>query len=182
MAFLHNKRKLTQGFSQFELIVVVILISILGTIALNRMWGWRSEVERILVKTVSGNIRSALGLETAQLALQNKLHQLPKLAGGNPFSLLAQKPDTYLGELSDKNPLTKKLGVWYYSKEQRVLIYTIKYSDSFKTNLKGQPRVRLKIKLIYSDTNKNRRYDAGIDGIAGLNLVSLDKYQWVYED
>lgn len=182
MTTLHNSRKITQGFSQFELVVVIILISILSTIVLNKMWGWRSDVERTLVKTVSGNIRSALGLETAQLALQNKLNQLPALAGSNPFSLLVQKPDTYLGELSDKNPDTKKVGIWYYSKEQHVLVYTIKYRDSFKTNLKGQPRVRLKIKLIYSDTNRNRRYDVGIDGIAGLNLVSLDQYQWANEN
>ena len=174
-------RKFSRGFSQFELVVVIILISILATIALNRMWGWRSEVERTLIKTVSGNLRSALGLETANLALQNKLDQLPKLAGSNPFSLLAQKPSTYLGELSESNPNTKKSGVWYYSKEQRALIYTIKHSEPFKTSLKGQPRVRLKIKLIYSDKNHNRRYDAGIDAIAGVDLVTLDKYQWIYE-
>ena len=88
MTTLYNIRKVSSGFSQFELVVVVILISILATVALNRMWGWRSEVERTLIKTVSGNLRSALGLETANLALQNKLDQLPKLAGSNPFSLL----------------------------------------------------------------------------------------------
>lgn len=181
MTILYNTPKTSHGFSQFELVVVVILISILGTVALNRMWGWRSEVERTLIKTVSGNLRSALGLETANLALQNKLDQLPKLAGSNPFSLLAQKPETYLGELSDSNPDTKKTGIWYYSKDQRALIYTIKYNESFKTNLTGQPRVRLKIQLIYSDKNRNQRYDAGIDGIAGLDLISLDKYQWIYE-
>lgn len=181
MTILFNTPRTSHGFSQFELVVVVILISILGTVALNRMWDWRSEVERTLIKTVSGNLRSALGLETANLALQNKLNQLPRLAGSNPFSLLAQKPETYLGELSDNNPNTKKIGVWYYSKEQRALIYTIKYNESFKTTLKGQPRVRLKIQLIYSDKNQNQRYDAGIDSIAGLNLISLDKYQWIYE-
>lgn len=178
MTIFYNSRNTSQGFSQFELVVVIVLISILVTVALNRMWGWRSEVERTLIITVSGNIRSALGLETAQLALQNKLNQLPKLAGSNPFSLLAQKPDTYLGELSDNNPDTKQTGIWYYSKEQRALIYTIKYSESFKTDLKGQPRVRLKIKFLYSDKNQNRRYDAGVDAIAGLDLVALDKYQW----
>lgn len=172
---LHNKER---GFSQFELVVVVILISILASVALNRIWGWRDEVERTLIQTVSGNIRSALGLETAQLALQNKLDQLPKLAGSNPFSLLAQKPDNYLGELSDTNPDTKQPGVWYYSKEQRVLIYTIKYSPSFKSSLTGVPRIRFKIKLIYTDNNHNRRYDPGIDSISGLNLLTLDKYQW----
>jgi len=172
---LHNKER---GFSQFELVVVIILISILASIALNRIWGWRNEVEHTLIQAVSGNIRSALGLETAQLALQNKLDQLSKLAGSNPFSLLAQKPDNYLGELSDTNPNTKQQGIWYYSKEQRVLIYTIKYSQSFKSTLTGQPRIRFKIKLIYSDNNHNRRYDPNVDAIAGLNFLALDKYQW----
>ena len=179
MTLLHNKTHTQFGFTQFELVVVVILISILGSIALNRMWAWRSEVERTLIKTVSGNLRSVLGLETAQLALQNKLHELPKLAGSNPFDLLAQKPDQYLGSLPDGHPDTKKTGVWYYSPKQKALIYTIRFTDDFKTNLTGQPRVRLKIQFIYTDTNHNRQYDAGIDGIAGLNLISPDKYLWV---
>ena len=179
MTLLYNKTRSQLGFNQFEMVIVIILISILGSIALNRMWAWRSEVERILIKTVSGNLRSALGLETAQLALQNKLHKLPEFAGGNPFDLLAQKPEQYLGILPDDHPDTKKTGIWYFSPKQKALIYTIRFTDEFKTNLSGQPRVRLKIQFIYTDTNHNRRYDAGTDGIAGLNLISPDKYLWV---
>ena len=179
MTLLNNKKQTQFGFNQFEMVIVIILISILGSIALNRMWAWRSEVENTLIKTVSGNLRSALGLKTAELALQNKLADLPKLAGSNPFDLLVQKPAQYLGSLPDDHPDTQKTGIWYFSPTQKALIYTIRFTDEFKTNLSGQPRVRLKIQFIYTDTNHNRRYDAGIDGIAGLNLISPDKYKWV---
>jgi len=166
------------GFTQFEFIVVVILISILSVVALNRMWAWRAEIEKTFIKTVSGNIRSALGLQTAQLALHGKLKQLPQLAGANPFSLLAQTPEQYLGELSADDPRTQQSGIWYFDKKQKALIYTIKHTDDFRSTLKGQARIRLMIRLIYSDLNLNRRYDAGIDSIAGLDLVSLDRYHW----
>lgn len=174
-----KKIKTTKGFTQFELIVVIILLSILGVIALNRMWAWRIEAERAMIKTVRGNIRSALGLETAQLALHNKLNQLPKLAGSNPFAILAQPPGEYIGVLTDKDPKTQQIGIWYYNPKQKAIIYTLRYSENFKTSLNGQPRIRFKIRLIYSDKNRNRRYDPGTEAIAGLDLISPDKYEWV---
>jgi len=167
-----------RGFTQFEFIVVTILIAILVVVALNRMWAWRSEIEQTLIKTVQGNIRSALGIETAQLALYGKLEQLPQLAGKNPFLLLAQIPNNYLGELSDTDPKTQQAGIWYYNTQLKALIYTIEHHYNFRSNLSGQPRIRMMIKLIYTDTNNNQRYDAKVDGIAGLNLISLDTYSW----
>ena len=44
------------GFTLFEFIIVVIIISTLSVIALNRMWAWRIEAERAMIKTVQGNI------------------------------------------------------------------------------------------------------------------------------
>ena len=170
-----NKHK---GFSLFEFVVVVILISILASIALNRMWSWRHESERMLIKTVTGNIRSALGLQTAQLALDNKLNLLPTLAGSNPFSLLAQKPTNYLGELSEDDEASRQPGNWYFSKEQQAIVYILKHPENFQTSLDGIPRVRLKIKFIYADKNLNRRYDPGVDDIAGLDFVALDTFNW----
>ena len=167
------------GFTLFEFIIVVIIISTLSVIALNRMWAWRIEAERAMIKTVQGNIRSALGLETAQLALHNQLNQLPHLAGSNPFELLAQAPADYIGVLTDKDPETQQAGIWYYNPKQKAIIYTLRYSETFRTTLKGQPRIRFKIKLIYSDKNHNHRYDAGTDTIAGLDLISPDKYEWI---
>jgi len=176
---MHKPIKTISGFTQFELIVVVILISILGVVALNRMWGWRIAAERTMIKTVRGNIRSALGLETAQLALHNKLTQLPRLAGSNPFLFLAQAPSDYKGVLNDNNPETQQKGIWYYNPTQKAIIYTLRYNENFKTTLKGLPRIRFRVKLIYSDKNANHRYDADMDAIAGLDLISLDKYEWL---
>jgi len=167
------------GFTLLEFVVVIILISILGIIALNSMWSWRIEAERTMIKSVAGNIRSALGLETANLALQNKLHQLPSLSGSNPVLFLAQPPAEYIGVHVDSSAKTQQPGIWYFNPLQKALVYTIRYSEGFKTPLKGQPRVRFRVKLIYSDKNGNKRYDAGIDSIAGLDLHPMNEYQWV---
>ncbi len=166
------------GFSKLEFLVVVILISIIGAVVLNRMWSWRYEVERTHILTVVSNIRSVLGLQTAELASRGQLSQLPRLAGSNPFTLLKKTPKSYLGELSKDDPKTQQPGIWYFDRQTKILTYTIKYSENFRSTLKGQPRVRFMIQLSYSDNNRNRRYDAGTDGISGLNFISLDKYHW----
>ncbi len=179
MARCFKKYNPNRGFTQLELVVVIVLISILGVIALNRMWAWRLQAERTMVKSVVGNIRSALGLETANLALHDKLHKLPSLSGSNPVVLLAQPPADYIGVYRDSNDKTKKPGIWYFNPLQKALIYTIRYTEGFKTSLKGLPRIRYAVKLIYSDKNRNGRYDTGIDSIAGLDLLPLDSFEWL---
>jgi len=180
----NNKPKTptSNGFTQFEMVIVIILISILSAVAIQRMWSWRYEIERTFVETVKGNIKSALGLQTANLALKGKLNLLFTLAGSNPFSLLAQKPDKYLGILTDKQAENYPAGSWYFNDQQKALVYLVEHSEYFQTDLKGRPRIRLMIRLIYTDKNLNRRYEPGVDGIDGLDLVSLDNYRWKEAD
>jgi len=166
-----------QGFTLLELVVVIIIISILGLFAIDRIFAIRIAAEQAAVKQLVGTIKSALGLEVARLALNGKMSAVVKLDNSNPLLLLSQNPNNYIGEKSnDKNIIEP--GVWYFNKKQKTLVYNVLYAENFKTTLKGLPRIRHRIKLVYNDRNKNRRFDLHTDGIAGLDLVPLDKFSW----
>ena len=166
-----------QGFTMLELVVVIIIISVIGVVAVNRFWQWSVVAERASLQTVVGAIRTALGLETARLALRQQLSKLPNTVNTNPMKLLAQAPDSYIGEVeNDEQPV--QAGSWYFDTNEKLLVYRPKYTDGFSTQLEGTPRVRYRIKLVYTDNNRNRRFDRGIDDIGGLDLVPAETYVW----
>ena len=157
--------------------MVIIIISILGLFAIDRIFAIRIAAEQAAVKQLVGTIKSALGLEVARLALDGKMSAVAKLDKSNPLLLLSQNPNNYIGEKNNGKKITEP-GVWYFDKKQKTLVYNVLYSENFKTTLKGSPRIRHRIKLVYNDRNKNKRFDLRTDGIAGLDLVPLDKFSW----
>ncbi len=160
------------GFTLLELVLVIIVISILGLFALNRFWALRIAAERATVKQVTGNIRSALGLEVARYALDNRLADLARLDGSNPMLLLAQTPVGYIGE-SSLAASEIAAGSWYFDPGTKTLNYRVSYRKKFDGQLEDLPRSRWRITLIYRDRNANQRFDPGLDAISGLDLVSL---------
>ena len=107
-----NISKKQQGFTLLELVVVIVIISILGLFAIDRLFAIRNAAERAAVKQVVGTIKSALGIEVARLALAGKLSAVAKLDKTNPLALLSQTPANYLGE-KEKSAL--------YGKEYEIL-------------------------------------------------------------
>jgi len=174
MLVIKNKQR---GFTLFELVVVIVIISILGLFAIDRIFALRAAAERAAVKQLVGTIKSALGLEVARLALNGNMAGVAKLNKTNPILLLSQAPENYINKLSDDSHTTRT-GIWHFDKKQKALIYNVTYAENFKTTLHGTPRIRYQIKLVYNDRNKNRRFDMRTDSIGGLNFIPLEKFNW----
>lgn len=170
-------RQRQRAFTLLELVLVILLISILGLIAIDRVLDYRVDAERAMIKTVVGNIRSALGLEIAERVLRNRSNTINSLQNSNPIALLAQPPANYIGEVTDDSQVQQK-GVWYFNTSDSALVYRVRFGKYLKTDLPGPPRVRHKVKLVYKDSNRNNRYDRGIDPITGLDLVPLEHFEW----
>ena len=172
--------KQNNGFTLFEMVLVIVLISWLGIIIFDRIWKYRVYAEEAAVVATVGNIRSSIGLEFAKLAVRGQLNSIYKLEGTNPMNLLAQPPNKYLGELTNISNI-KETGVWYFDRKERTLNYIVSYTDHFKSDVKGVSRTRHKLKLVYTDRNNNKRFDKGIDDINGLDLVALEPFKWFIE-
>ncbi len=175
--FFTNQHK---GFTLLEMVIVIVLIGFLGLIILDRVWKFRIYAEEAAVTSIVGNIRSALGLEFANLAVHGKIKNIANLKNTNPMKLLAQTPNNYLGEIKNISQ-SKDKGVWYFNKHDNTLNYIVNYTKNFKSNIKGPLRTRHQLKMVYTDNNKNNRYDKNIDNINGLDLVALEPYRWVIE-
>ena len=172
-----NTIKKQQGFTLLELVVVIIIISILGLFALDRIFVIRIAAEQAAVKQLVGTIKSALGLEVARLALDGNLASVAKLDKTNPMLLLSQTPSHYVGAKDETNHIIKP-GVWYFDIKHKALVYNVLYTEGFQTSLNGVPRIRYRIKLVYNDQNRNKRFDARHDSIGGLDLLPVESFSW----
>lgn len=173
----HDSQK---GFTLLEMVIVIAMIGYLGIIVLDRLWKYRIYAEEAAVTATVGNIRSALGLEVATLAVRGQIRKISTLANTNPMLLLAQKPHNYLGEFENNNDINET-GVWYFDTTEKTLNYIVNFSDNFKSTVEGVKRSRHQLKVVFTDNNNNKRFDNGTDDISGLDLVAKEPYRWIVE-
>ena len=172
---MHGERR---GFSLLELLIVLVIVSVLVVVAIERLLVLRFEAERTMVQTVIGAMRSALYIEFAGAAAKGELRRMDVARGSNPMALLAERPEGYVGEFYGPDPAVFEAGTWYFDLRDRAIVYLVRFPEQFVSPLGGVPRLRLTVEPDYEDVDRNGRFDPGRDPVRGLRLVPLEPYFW----
>lgn len=159
----------SRGFSLLELLIVIVIVSVLVVVAVERLLVLRYEAERTMVASVIGAMRSGLYVEFAGAAAGGGLKGLQSAAGSNPMLRLAERPDTYAGEYFGADPKLFEPGSWYFDTRDRAIVYVVRFPEQFVTSLEGPARLRLAVQA---------DYDPGRDAVRGLRLEPLEPYHW----
>lgn len=167
-----------KGFSLFELLVVIIIVAILMVLAIQRLLILQVDAERVVMESVVGTLRSAIGIKVAETVIRQNVASLVSLEGSNPMDRLAETPRNYLGELAGVSPDTLETGSWYFDISSRTLVYLVDNQTYFTGGVGNPTRARFKVRLVYNDVNGNRQYDQG-EQIEGLRLAPLESYRWI---
>ena len=167
-----------RGFSLLELLIVIVILSVLLVVAIDRLLVLRIEAERATVQTVIGALRSALYIQFAGAAARGEIRRMDTAGGSNPMVHLAEKPDGYIGEFYGPDPAVFEPGTWYFDLRDRALVYVVRFPQPFVTPLAGPPRLRLTVEPDYEDVDRNGRFDPGRDPVRGLKLVPLEPFFW----
>jgi prepilin-type N-terminal cleavage/methylation domain-containing protein len=175
------RAKRAQGFSLLELLIVIVVVGLLVTVAVERLLKLRFEAERTMVQSVTSALRSALYIEFTAAATSGRMARLDSAGGSNPMLLLAERPDTYAGEFFGADPMLFEPGTWYFDTRDRTLVYMVRFPERFVTPLGGPARARLKVEPDYDDLDRNSRFDPGRDPVRGLKLVPVEAFYWKTE-
>ena len=152
----------SRGFSFLELLIVLVLISVLLVIAVDRLLVLRYEAERTMVNSVIGAMKSGLYIEFAHSAARGA--RLDNVQGSNPMLRLSERPDTYAGEYFGADPKLFEPGTWYFDTRDRALVYLVRFPEQFVTPLPGPARLRLAVE---PDREQS-----------GVRLIALEPYHW----
>lgn len=164
-----------KGFTLFELVVVIVIISILATFALDRYARLLVDVERTSMEHDLGVMRSAISMQVAAHYLAGEMEALRLLADSNPMELLAEKPTNYVGILSREKAETIEKGAWYYDLDSKELIYLVINNRYFSTASQSD-RARFKVFPVFSE---KRVGTAGKTYLSGLRLKAVEPYRWL---
>ena len=169
------------GFSLLELVLVITIIGLLFTVAIDRLLILKVEAERAAMQQIIGSLRSAMSIQVAKKISSGNIDKLAEMAGANPMDWLSEKPDNYIGFKDEPDPADIKGYTWYFDSYNKWLVYRVSNSQYFSSPLKGTARARFKVNFDYTDTNENGDFDPNIDEIHGLTLKSVEPYTWLAE-
>ena len=167
-----------RAFSLLELLIVIIIVSVLLVVAIDRLLRLRFEAERVTVQSMIAAMKSGLYVEFAAAAARRQNERIDAARGSNPVLRLAEKPEGYAGEFFGADPALFEPGTGYVDSRDRALVYVVRFPEQFVTPLGGPPRLRLAVEPDYDDVDRNGRFDPGRDPVRGLKLVPLEPYHW----
>lgn len=170
------RRRSAQGFSLFELVVVIVAIAILAGLLLDRVLPLIGQAERVAFLQMRQQMQSALLLEAAERIARGESDSLADLAGSNPMELLLQPPANYLGTLRSGDPPDRH--VWFFDSAAGVLVYRPGRQARFQSHEGPTDRIELAVSFVYRDRDGDGHYDASVDHFDGLRLASLHPYDW----
>lgn len=130
-----------RGFSLVELAITFGLIAVLAGTLLERMVYYQERAEKASMEQVAADLRSSVHLRAAELILENRFAEVDELVLKNPFELLAQKPQNYLGVLDAPSPEGVPGGKWYFDKRSKEVVYSIDLGRYFDPGGQGPKRV-----------------------------------------
>ena len=166
--------KKQHGFTLFELIVVVLLVGVFLSFAIDRMLRIQVDAERVSVQQTIAALKSAINLQAAEMIVKQGLNSVTVLENTNPINYLQKSPYNYLGLKSDQEVAYYPLASWYYDPQQKMLVYKVKNTRYFSSSQSGTSRIRLKVAAIYQNGSGQQENNA----VRGISVKSMDDYFW----
>jgi general secretion pathway protein G len=166
-----------QGFTLIEFLVVIIIISTLGAVLLDRMLFYQEAAEKAAMEQMAGTLRSALHLQIADKLIKGKPQAILGLVEDNPMDWLAEQPANYVGERFAPEVGEVAKGNWYFDLKDRQLVYVVARGAHFEPDRAGRKEVRYAVRLVYARAQAGRE-KADKQEVNGVILALVEPYQW----
>lgn len=166
------------GFTLFELIVVICVIVILYMQVENRLSSLPATAERASFYGTLAQIKTGVNFAMLHAISGGNRRELLALEGSNPMDLLLEVPGNYGGIVTTMADSSLVRATWYFDSGKGELVYLVG-TESVENVLvtMGSMQVPLgmiqfRINAVYSGPG------AGRGSLQGLMLVPMRPYQW----
>jgi prepilin-type N-terminal cleavage/methylation domain-containing protein len=157
------------GFSMLEFVLVVFVIGVLATVAINRFLFYQERTEKIAMESTLALVKMGLQLRLAEMMMGNRQSQAVELERENPMKWLDPPPANYAGEYSA--PI--KTGNWYYASAERELVYVPASTAFLDIAQSGSKELRYRVAI---QTGRNEV--TGQPMPIGVGVVASRSYKW----
>jgi type II secretory pathway pseudopilin PulG len=176
MASNTNKSK---GFSLFELIVYILLVSIVFSVSMRRFADFPGEAERANFLAITVQLKAAVNLQMMNAIAGGQWNSLDRIENSNPMDLMLETPSNYAGafNLVDEQSMARR--TWYFDSFNGQLVYLANDSSRLFSSLGDGAstlnEIRFRIVQRYAGDARTSDEGLGIDvgTVTGLNDPSL---------
>jgi prepilin-type N-terminal cleavage/methylation domain-containing protein len=165
-----GRRWRSAGFTLIELVMVIIAISMLAAVAVDKLLYYQERAEKAMVDATLESVKMGLRIRMAELISSNHASDLLQLERENPMRWMEEPPAGYAGEYA----VPAKPGSWYYSTPQKELVY-LPNSTAYLDTGQNKDNKELRFRVVL-------RYEAEASGtsgaIVGLTLAPTSGYRW----
>jgi len=164
------------GFTLFELIVVVCIVSVMAAFLLNRLQVYKEGAEKAAMQQTSAAIKSALQLRVAAYLIAGRDNQIETLRLENPVSWLQEKPQNYAGEFHADAYARIRPGSWYFDLASREFIYVVELGDNFRPGPDARKWVRYKVRIEYDEMPQQDAPPRKV--LSAVGFAPVQPYVW----
>ena len=161
-----------RGLTLIELIVVIVIISVLATVALHRLSVYQELAEKTAMESTLRIIKTGLQIRLAELIIANRQRDAGQLETGNPMQWLVETPANYGGVYRQ----SAEGGNWYYDEHRHELVYVVHNGEFLTTEATDSGKqLRFRIELLrgYVETGRTK-----VETVTGVTLVPVHPYRW----
>lgn len=164
------------GFTLFELIVVVCIVTVMIGILFSRLQVYKEAAEKAAMQQTAAAIKSALQMRVASYLISGRDNEIESLATKNPINWLQEHPGNYAGEFFADAYARVPPGNWYYDLTRQELIYVIGLGDHFKPGPDGRKWVRYRVRIAYEDVPLQAGTTRKV--LSAANFAPVQPYVW----
>lgn len=164
------------GFTLFELLGIILLVSVLSLLLYDRFLGYQALAEKTSMEMTVINMRSGLRWQVAELMIEGKADKMAGLLNENPIKWLAAPPPNYIGAFQNPEQHAIPRNAWYFDTRRHELIYKPGRKSIFTTDAAHAAVLRFRVTAVMAPSAIGAGSGAKIQGITLTRVTTQDEH------
>jgi len=170
------KGRQAAGFTRFELLGIILLVSGLSLLLYDRFLGYQALAEKTSMEMTVINMRSGLQLRVAELMMEGKVDKMAGLLDENPIKWLAAPPTNYIGAFQNPEQHAISANTWYFDTRRHELVYIPGRNSIFTAEPARATALRFRVTGIVSPPAAGTGSVAKVQGVTLIRVVPQDEH------